>query len=203
MLPADPAIYRICCQAWWIDLFDARVDITMKKTAFYLFLLISLSVVMSCRPPVQHTDPFYNYDDFTMNRIPLINPVEANRPNSDSPWNLELDPAIWIVDYPNNRGFHYPYASVEELEKFAVENGIVMAYSSYVNKDADAYIQDNYYHWFVMVPADEITKGFQTEDAFLEHIQTLGVEDPDWQMPDEAFQQFRKTGCLAWIPDCP
>ncbi len=184
-----------------MDLFDAPVDITMKKTVFYLFLLISLSVVMSCRPPVQHADPFYNYDDFSMNRIPLINPIEANRLNSSSPWDIELQPCMW-VDFPNSQGLYYLYGHVHSPEKFAVENGVIMAYSSYVDKDADAYIQDNYYHWFVIIPDEEIAEGFQTEDTFLEYIQTLGIEDPDWQMPDEAFQQFWKTGCLAWIPDC-
>jgi len=96
----------------------------------------------------------------------------------------------------------YTYYRIEELEIFAVKNGVIMAYSAYVNEDADAYIQDNFFHWFVMVPADETTKGFHTEDEFLEYIQTLGVEDPDWQTPDEAFDMFWETGCLAWIPDC-
>jgi len=182
-----------------MDLFDAQVDITMKKPAFYLFLLISLSVVMSCRPPVQHADPFYNYDDFTMNRIPLINPIEANRLNSDSPWGIFVVYSLGVSIPKSQEVYLY---NIEELEKFAVEKGVILAYSSYVNKEAHAYIQDNYYHWFVIIPDEEIAEGFQTEDAFLEYIQTLGIEDPDWQMPDEAFQQFRKTGCLAWIPDC-
>ena len=97
-----------------MDLFDAQVDITMKKPAFYLFLLISLSVVMSCRPPVQHADPFYNYDDFTMNRIPLINPIEANRLNSDSPWGIFVDYDLW-VSIPKSQEA-YPY-NIEELSE--------------------------------------------------------------------------------------
>lgn len=173
----------------------------MKKNVVYLILLISLSVMMSCKSPVQHADLFYNYDDFSMNRIPLIKPIEANRLNSSSPWDIELHPGMWI-DFPNSQGLYFLYGHVHALEKFAVENGVIMAYSSYVDKEADAYIQDNYYHWFVTVPGDEITKGFQTEDEFRAYIQTLGIEEPDWQTPDEAFKQFRKTGCLEWIPDC-
>lgn len=175
----------------------------MKKTAFYLVLFLSLNFLTGCTPSVQHDDPFYNVnDDFSMNRIPLINPIEVNRLNSSSPWDIELHPAIWIVDFPNSQGIHYPYTHVNELEKLAVKSGVIMAYSSYVENNADAYIQENFYHWFVIVPDKEITKGFHTEDEFREYIQTLNIEDPNWQTPDEAFEQFRKTGCLEWIPDC-
>jgi len=135
------------------------------------------------------------------NRIPLIDPIEVNRLNSSSSWDIELQPCMWF-NFPNSQGLYYLYGHIHSPEKFAVENGVIMAYSSYVDKDADAYIQDNFFHWFVMVPDEKITKGFQTEDAFLEYIQTLGVEDPDWQTPDEAFDTFLETGCLAWIPDC-
>ena len=41
-----------------------------------------------------------------------------------------------------------------------------------------------------------------TQDEFLEYLQTLSIEDIDWQTPDEAFKQFRKTNCLEWFPDC-
>lgn len=176
----------------------------MKKTAFYLFLLISLSVLTSCKSfvqHVQHADPFYNYDDFSMNRIPLINPIEVNRLNSSSPWDIELQPCIWI-DFPNSQGLYYLYGHVHSPEKLAVENGVIMVYSLYFDKEADAYIQENFYHWFVMIPNEDITKGFHTEDEFNQYIETIGIQDPDWQTPDEAFQQFRKTGCLKWIPDC-
>ncbi len=174
----------------------------MKKIILLFILLLSLCCLATNLRRVKHDDSFYNYDDFSMARIPLINPIEVHRPNSSSPWSMGLHPAIWIVDFPNNQGIHYPYGRVEELEKFAVENGVIMAYSSHVDQEADAYIQDNFYHWFVLVPDKEITKGFHTEDAFREYIETLGVEDPDWQIPSEAQKQFRKTGCLEWIPDC-
>jgi len=174
----------------------------MKRTAFYLILLLSLSCVTSCMQPVQHDDQFYNVnDDFSMARIPLVNPIEVNRMNSSSPWDIELHPGMW-VDFPESHGFYYLYGHVHEPEKLAVKNGVIMAYSSYVDKEADAYIQDNFYHWFVNVPETEITKGFHTEDEFLAYIQTLDIEDPDWQTPNEVYKQFRKTGCLEWIPEC-
>jgi hypothetical protein len=77
-----------------------------------------------------------------------------------------------------------------------------MAYSAHVDKDADVFIQDNYYHWFVMVPGKNTTKGFLTEDEFRQYIQTFGIQDPDWQMPDQAYKQFSQIGCLEWLPDC-
>jgi hypothetical protein len=174
----------------------------MKNMISHLKILLSISFLTSCTSIVHHVDPYYNYDDFTLNRIPLVKPIEANRLNSRSPWSIEIHPPIWIMDHPDSQGRDYLYFQINEPEKFAVNNGVIMAYSSYVDKAANAYIQDNYHHWFVMVPDKEITKGFQTEDEFREYIQTLGIQDPEWQIPDEAFQQFMHTGCLGWFPDC-
>ena len=174
----------------------------VQKTVFCLIFLLSISYVTSCTRRVQHSDPFYNPNDndFPRNHLPLIDPIEATSKNSSSPWRLELANVLWI-DLPNS-DVDYPYAHVDELEKLSVINGVIMVYSSYVDKQADAYIQNNYYHWFVMVPSKNITVGFHTEDEFDQYIQTLGVQNPEWQTPDEAFKKFAETGCLEWIPDC-
>jgi len=175
----------------------------MKNTVFYLVLFLGLSCLTSCAPPVQHTDPFYNinYDDFPLIHLPLIKPIRADRVKGESPWRVLPPNGPW-VSVPNRQdNFFYLYA-IEKLEKFAVQNGVIMAYSAYVDKEADAYIQDNYYHWFVLIPDKEIAEGFHTEDEFNQYIQTLGIQEPDWQTPDEAYEQFTQTGCLDWIPDC-
>jgi hypothetical protein len=175
----------------------------MKKVIFCLMLLLNISFLTSCTQRIQHSDPFYNEngDDFPRNHLPLIKPIQATRERSSSPWQLGLGYTIWI-EIPNSNNDNYVYFRVEELEKIAVKNGVVMAYSSHVDKETDAYIQDNYYHWFVIFPDKEIAKGFHTEDEFSKHIQTLGIQNPDWQMPDEAYDKFIQAGCLDWIPDC-
>lgn len=175
----------------------------MKKIVLYLMILLSISCVTGCTPLVHHSDPFYdiNDNDFPRNHLPLIKPIEATRKNSSSPWSVSLMPYSPKVYIPNS-DVVYPYSHVEELKKFAVRDGVIMAYSSYVNKQADAYIQDNYYHWFVIVPEKKITKGFHTEDEFNQYIQTVDIQNPDWQTPDEAYKKFAETGCLDWIPNC-
>ena len=173
----------------------------MKKTVFCLIFLLSISSVTSCTQRVQHSDPFYNEYDDEFSRLPLIKPIKAIQNGSFSPWYLGLGNPIWI-EIPNSNKVYYVYSIVKELEKISAESGVVMAYSSYVDKQADAYIQDDYYHWFVVVPDKEITKGFHTEDEFREYIQTLGIQNPDWQTPEEAYDKFMQTGCLDWIPDC-
>ena len=175
----------------------------MKKTVFYLTLVLSISCLTSCAPFVHHADPFYDFNDndFPRNYLPLLNPFEATRKNSSSPWSVSLLPYGPWVHIPNSDA-DYPYSRVQKLEKISVKNGVIMAYSSYVDKQIDAYIQDNYYHWFVIVPDKKIVRGFHTEDEFNQFIQTLGIQGPDWQTPDEAFKKFSETGCLDWIPDC-
>jgi len=171
--------------------------------------LLNISFLTSCTRPVQHSDPFYNEHGDEFSRLPLIKPIKAIQNGSFSPWYLGLGNPIWI-EIPNSNNVYYVYDLVKELEKISVKNGVVMAYSSYVDKEtgayadkeAYAYILDNYYHWFVIVPDKEIAKGFHTEDEFLEYIQTLDIQNPDWQTPDEAYDKFADTGCLDWIPDC-
>jgi hypothetical protein len=175
----------------------------MKKTVFYLILFLSISCMTSCSPPARYDDSFYNvnYDDYPLIHLPLIKPIRVDREVGSSPWRVLSPNGPWVSvpDGPDN--FFYVYA-IEELEKFAIKNGVIMAYSAYVDTEADAYIQDNYYHWFVLIPDKQIAEGFHTEDEFNQYIQTLGVQDPDWRTPDEAYEQFSQTGCLEWISDC-
>jgi hypothetical protein len=174
----------------------------MKKTVFCLMILLSIGYLTSCAPPGHYSDPFYNFNDndFPRDYLPLRDPIKAVRDNPSSPWSLELANYLWVDD-PNSQEV-YAYSNVEELQKFSVKDGVIMAYSSYVDEGADPIVRDNYYHWFVMVPDKKITEGFHTEDEFDQYIQTLGVQNPYWQTPDEAYDKFAQTGCLDWIPDC-
>jgi hypothetical protein len=173
----------------------------MKKINF-MIILLTLCLLTSCRAQNKHADSFYNINDgIDPRRIPLIKPIELNLLSSSGSWDLDLQPGIWL-DYPNSQGLYYLYGHVHDVETIAVTDGIVMAYTSYLDEEADPYIQDNYYHWFVLIPDKEITKGFHTEEEFSEYIQSLDVKTLDWLIPDEVYKQFKKTGCLDWIPDC-
>lgn len=180
----------------------------MKKKIAILCLAVLLSVCcvvigLGYFPPNRYADPFYNpnYDDYPLLHLPLIKPIQANREAGDSIWRVTLPngPRVSVPNSQNN--LVYPYAIVE-LEEFAVKDGVLMAYSAYVDKEAAPYIQENYYHWFVLIPDKRIAEGFQTEEEFREYIQTLGIQNPNWQTPNVAFDKFKKTGCLDWIPDC-
>ena len=170
-------------------------------------VLFSVCFLASCSPKIQHADSFYNYNDndFPRDHLPVINPVEATRDRPNSTWNLELLNSLHI-DLPKSDEQEvrkvYIYSHVEELEKIAVKDGVIMAYSGHVNEQADAYIQENSYYWFVMIPREDITVGFHTEDEFTRYIETMNIQDPDWQTPDDAFDTFLETGCLDWFPDC-
>ncbi len=190
----------------------------MKKKAFYLVTLLSICLFSICllaiyflirgTRPIHHVDPFYDLSnrDFPRAHLPIIKPVEATRESVSSPWRLELLNVLWI-ELPKSQKQEtrrvYGYTHIEELEKFAVEDGILMAYSSYVDQEADAHVLNDFYHWFVMIPSQNITKGFHTEDEFRQYIRTLNIQNFDWQTPNEAYAQFKDTGgCLAWISDC-
>lgn len=197
----------------------------IKKTALYLivfFLCITLVYMAIWWPPARYTDPFYNFDhgDMSLLHLPLVKPIKATRlitSSVPSTWEVSLSPYTPWVSIPNSDAY-YPYAKVVELEKFAVKNGVIMAYSAYVDTEADGslaystppvdfekartYIRDNYYHWFVIIPDKEMVEGFHTEDEFNQYIQTLDIQNLNWHTPEEAYKKLARTGCLEWIPDC-
>jgi hypothetical protein len=180
----------------------------MKKASVYLLLILSFGYLTSCAPLVHHADPFYNINvrDYPRGRFPLIKPVEVTRDTFTLSWRLEL-PNVLGVDLPKSQEQEvlqvYGYTHIEELEKFAVHDGVIMAHSGYVDQQADDFFQEIFFHWFVMVPGENLTKGFHTEDEFRQYIQTLGIQDPNWQTPEDANNSFLDTGgCLDWIPDC-
>jgi hypothetical protein len=134
-------------------------------------------------------------------RIPLIKPIDMILLSSPEAWTMEVLPGFYVDD-PDNENPYYLYGHVHLVEKFAVQEGIIMAYSPYIDENADTYIQTNYYHWFVLIPVNDVVRGFHTEDEFNQYIQMLGIDDPDWQNPDEVYRRYSWTGCLDWIPDC-
>lgn len=182
----------------------------MNKTISYLLPLLCLCFLTSCSVSanqtakrVQHEDSFYNVnlDEYPLLHLPFVKPIEAKRVDGRSPWRVLLynGPYVKLPDRKEN--IYYVYA-IEELDKFAINDGVILAYSAYIDKDADPYILDHYYHWFVVIPGKQISEGFQTEDEFTAYIKTLGITDPQWQKPDDAYALFEKTGCLEGIPDC-
>jgi hypothetical protein len=182
----------------------------IKKTFFYLMILFGLVSMAGCasrvqptNTPVQHADPFYNinHNDYPLLHLPLIKPIRADREDGRTSWRVLSPNGPW-VHLPNRQDNSYYVYAIEELEKFAVKNDVIMAYSAYVDKNADPYIQDNYYHWFVLITDKKIAEGFHTEVEFTQYIQTLGIQSPDWTMPDDAYDTYKKTGCLDWLPDC-
>lgn len=182
----------------------------MKIRSCLIIIVVCFSNVASCAQPTQytiqtnqHTDSFYdvNDKDYPLLHLPLIKPIEAKRQDGLSPWRVLLNDGPYIK-IPNRQDIFYYDYSIEALSKFAISNGVIMAYSPYVDKNADPYVLDNYYHWFVLVPDKNIAEGFHTKDEFRRYIQSFGIKDLDWQTPDEAYRQFENTGCLEWIPDC-
>ncbi len=173
----------------------------MKKGIGCLIVLLCVALFLYCTRPAEHADPFYNVsEDFEMIHIPLIKPIQIVQGEPYAPWRIFLGKlGIW-VSVPNSKEA-YVY-NIEEVEKFDLQNGIIMVYSPYVNKKANPYILNNFYHWFVLFPDKNISEGFHTEVEFIQYIKTLDIEKLGWKTPDEVYEQFRHTGCLEWIPDC-
>jgi hypothetical protein len=169
----------------------------MTKLTCCISIILATFYLSSCNSRVQHEDAFYNnLGDYPYLQFPLIKPYNVHRINSESPWRMILH-TLWAP--PPNDTYIW---NVEDVRKLSVKNGVIMAYSPYVDEQANQSIRENYYHWFVIVPDRNIEAGFENEDTFLEYIRKLGIQQPDWREPDGIFNEFAQTGCLDWIPDC-
>ena len=174
------------------------LTIPMKKLTCCISITLAALYLSACNSRVQHQDAFYNdLGDFPYLKVPLIKPFYISRPSSNSPWRSNLEGLLWA-----SQDYSYGYYYVEDVRKLSVENGIIMAYSPYVDGQADPSIQENYYHWFVVVPDKNIAAGFKNEEPFLEYIQKLGIQRSNWRAPDDLYREIEQTGCLDWIPDC-
>ncbi len=133
-------------------------------------------------------------------RIPLVKPYEMLKLNQKLEINRKLGWSIYSDLSPDEREFYY-YDSVHDIKTFSVENGIIMAYTTYA-EGFDQDVGQKVLYWFVIVPDKKLETGFDTEAEFLNYIQTYGIQQPNWIEPDIAYKQFAETGCLKWIPDC-
>ena len=176
----------------------------IKKTVAYSLIVFVAIYLSSCESRAHHADDFYNDDgDFPYVRFPLIKSYYVDA--RESPWTLRLKG--YFVIYDGAYAYSYGY-NMTDVRKLSVESHIIMAYSPYNdgqpfdNTQVIPSNQEDYYPWFVIIPDKKIEAGFQNESAFLEYVHGLGIQQPDWQTPDDLFGEFAQTGCLSWIPDC-
>jgi hypothetical protein len=133
-------------------------------------------------------------------RIPLTKPYEILKIDYKKPGWWSLGWSINLHVSPSEKEVYY-YQAIHDIRKFAIEDGVIMAYTTYP-QEVDLDVGQKVLYWFVIVPDQKIETGFDTEDEFLSYIQTYGIQQPDWIEPDRAYEQFYETGCLDWIPDC-
>jgi hypothetical protein len=168
-----------------------------KKTCRFGFCLVVLILLSSCALFTRlNKDPFYNdsggIDSY---RLPLLKPYYLRYLNSETSWDMELH-----ADPPSETTYYY--LTLHDIRKVAIENGVIMVYTPFIEGNIDKSIGQKVYHWFVIVPEANIEEGFDSESALLEYVKRFDIEQVDWQNPDDLYTVFTKTGCLNWIPDC-
>lgn len=168
----------------------------MKKFHLSLLTLMLLGILGACNPIAYLTqDPFYQDNgESSFGSFPLIKPYKAINADKEFGWYIDLH-----VD-PSMKELYY-YNSLRNIEKIAVENGVIMVYTPYI-KSVNKEFGEKVMHWFVIVPDQNIETGFDVESDFLNYIQKFDIKQPNWINPSSAFEQFDRTWCLDWIPAC-
>lgn len=167
---------------------------SIQSTVFMIVLSMAICGCSMFSARFQSSDPFYRStggNDFL--RIPLIQPYDAIRGDENHGWTIDLQVS------PSKEATYY--ISIKGVEKIAIEKGVILVYTPYSEESAEG-LGEKVFYWFVLMPGKNTEKGFSNEQDFLIFIRDNGVQDPKWLDPDVLFQQFDKTGCLDWIPDC-
>jgi len=165
---------------------------------FYItFFGITILLFSSCTFLRQtHKDSFYSdVGGLDSLRIPLIKPYYMIYLDEEFSWQMPL-----LANPPTESTYYY--FNLHNIKKLSVKNGVIMVYTPYVEHNIDISIGQKIFHWFVILPASNTEEGFENEADFLEYIQQLGVQQPNWIDPNETSKGFVQTGCLDWIPDC-
>jgi hypothetical protein len=131
--------------------------------------------------------------------LPLIEPYRAVKMTDEG---FPHDWRISLYVSPEEKELNY-YLGIHNVQKISVQKSIIMVYSPdslNVTTSGDFKIPE--YYWFIIIPGKNIEVGFEKEEEFLEYIYVLNIEEPVWVNPDTAYEEFVRTKCLEWIPDC-
>ena len=143
-------------------------------------------------------DSFYQYGGSSRDylRFPLIKPYYAIYLSDEVGWQIPLD----LESDPSQVDLYY-YLSLPHVQKIAVDNGVIMVYAPY-ELPTDKTINHNVPQWYALLVDQNVEIGFVSEAEFLAYIRQYGIDQLDWQEPDDILQEYNQTRCLDWIPDC-
>lgn len=170
----------------------------MRIYRIIFLMLLAATVVSSCSTSIQkHEDPFYNdagtHDSL---KLPLLNPYYLVYINEEYGWQMAVK-----GNFPDDQ-YYYNVGDLLDITKVTVENGIIMVYTPH-NPNIDESVGQKSLHWFVMIPdSGNFEIGFGSELEFLNYIQKFDINQPQWAEPSSTYQEFYKTGCFDWVPDC-
>lgn len=156
-----------------------------------LVMLIGGCIILKSSEPKS----FYDIgSDWDYVRFPILEPYYAMNISDENGWVISL-----YVE-PTKRTFR-DYIQILQVTKIAVENDVIMVYSSYTRLIRDEDGKEKELHWFILIP-NQAEIGFETEKEFMTALPQYGIEEPAWQEPLALLKTYNKTGCLDWFPDC-
>jgi hypothetical protein len=163
-----------------------------KKGISFLYIFLFFILLFGC----SDRDPFYSHGSgIDYLRFPLIKPYYAMTLTHEEPnWNIQLE-------------FKPPLAkeshefAIIGIQKIAVSKEKIFVYSSTGTRKDPLDLQEKDFHYFILIPNENIEMGFETREEFLEYIEN-DKSTLQWLDPLTILQKFEKTGCLEWIPGC-
>jgi hypothetical protein len=119
----------------------------------------------------------------TFLRVPLIKPYEAQKISKDE-WriHLRITPDILAL-------------AIDHVKEINVVDSLILVYSN----GGTAIKHVNYKEaWFVIIPSENIEKGFPKKEDFLDYLKAQNVTVSKLHNVDQVYDRFNETQKIDW-----
>ena len=151
-----------------------------------LFLIMLISCTNSKKRKIKKDSFYTDYGGFGHKRIPLVKPYEAVKVSEDE-WRVELQTTQLLE------------LSIHNVRALNVINDTIIIYA----EGGEVSIKDTKYNeaWFVILPTEEIEKGFNKKEDFIAYLAKATVKDIKLYDTDKVYATFYNNKKIDWKVD--
>jgi hypothetical protein len=172
---------RIVAIVLFIDLIDVTI-----LAMLMLFILTSCGPLLDADVEPTGVAFFESTGGWDYRRIPLIEPYEA----------VNIVKETWGIGLETDSIRYQP--SVSDITKLDVVNSkFILTYS--LNTALEGERVDEL--WFIIIPEENIERGFTKEEDFLTYLKDKGIDHPNLTDVSELYDELVNKGYLEWFPE--
>ena len=169
--------------------FIGLIDVTITVISM-LFILTSCGTFVDDLTDSADIQPtgvafFESTGGWDYRRIPLIEPYQA----------VSSDKKTWTIDLKTD-SIRYQY-SVSSTKLDVINDRFIITYAPNAALRGERFNEV----WFVIVPEENIEKGFAKEEEFSAYLKDNGIDNPNLTDANKLYEELVTNGYLEWFPE--